>query len=505
MQKNRPSSSPSPSVDLDSLDVQVLSQALNNAFNDSSWLALLETLAPIGVADMVQLQQSTGLDRERVRTTLKRIEKCAAGGPPVLKELNETARRAGVRGRAPQIYRLEAAGAALLRLHGHADAQPSRRSEERELTHAVCTLDLRLAARQAGLKVETERALPYGSGKSIRPDNLVTLADGVLAIFETEQQADPSLLRRVSESLQNKLAYFKSPESRAVSPIIRMVLNVAPGAEFNKTLKVWRRVYGMLLHDGEVPFTLLAMPLAEFREAPDWSAQASDKRWVAVRGLDPDPKAQAAGAGSNKALATAPPSSLIYRTTHDNRLTIAALWQWFEEQAGAQRGRYPRPDPEFFEIMQIIYAASHDGQTSLLEQASMPWASLYLLERYLEMHPQLRKALNQAINRGGTAMRWNTTTMMHRMQVVIDVFLNYHGWRCNGPLKVFSAVSWENDEPHAFGVTVRISNRELLMTERDMLVPTENQKRAMEQALAWVLYALFAYAQHIHLTIAPFW
>jgi hypothetical protein len=491
--------------DMDNFDVRLLSQALDDVIIDRGWLHVLETFVHLGLVDMIQLQQTTGLDRERLRSLLKRMEKCAAGGPPILTELNQTARRAGVRGRAPQIYRLEPAGAALLQMHGWPDVHPSGRSDESEIMHAVCVLDVRLAAQQAGMKVETERTRSYDGSKSIRPDNLVSLADGTLAIFETEQQADPSLLRRVSESLQNKLAYFKSAEGGAVSPIVRMIVNAAPGPEFFKTLKVWRRVYGMLLHAGEVPFRLVAMPLAEFRELPDWSEDVSDKRWVEVRPLDPNPRPQTAGEGSNKTLVAATPKALIYRTTHDNRLTIEALWQWFQEQAGAQRSKYPRPDPEFFEVMQIIYAASHDRQTSPLEQAGMPWASLYLLERYLEMQPELRRTINQAISRGGTAMRWNPTTILHRMQVVIDAFLSYHGWRSSGPLTVISSVSWANDEPHAFGVTVRISNWELLMAEGNTLVPAESEKLAVERSLAWVLYALFAYSPHLHVTTAPFW
>jgi len=493
------------SPDMDSFDVHLLSQALDNAIADRTWLNVLEPFAHLGMADMIQLQQATGMDRERLRTLLKRIERCAAGGPPILKELNQTARRAGVRGRAPQIYRLEQAGAALLKIHGWPDVHPSGRNDEREIMHALCILDVCLAAQRAKLKVKTERVLSFGTNRSIRPDNLITLADGTLAIFESEQQADPSLLRRVSESLQNKLAFFKSEEGQSVSPIVRMIINVAPGTEFFKTLKVWRRVYGMLLHAGEVPFRLIAMPLAEFREVPDWSSDVSDKRWIEVRPLDPDSKARSAGEESNKSLVVATPKALVYRTNHDNRLTIEALWQWFQEQAGVQHAKYPRPDPEFFEIMQIIYAASHDRQNSPLEQAGVPWASLYLLERYLEMQPQLRKTLNQTINRGSTAMRWNPTTILHRMQVVIDAFLNYHGWRSNGPLAVFSSVSWANDEPHAFGVTVRISNRDILVSHDGAIIPTENEKRAKEQALAWVLYALFAYAPHLHLTTAPFW
>jgi hypothetical protein len=47
MPKTKPSTISS--VDLDAFDVQVLDQALNNAVIDRSWLALLETLAPLAV------------------------------------------------------------------------------------------------------------------------------------------------------------------------------------------------------------------------------------------------------------------------------------------------------------------------------------------------------------------------------------------------------------------------------------------------------------------------
>ncbi len=357
--------------------------------------------------------------------------------------------------------------------------------------------DVRIAAEQNYLHVVTECELAYAGKQAIRPDNLVTLSDITRAIFETEQQAIPSLLRRITESMQNKLGFYKSPESQNVSPVGRMIVNAAPGADFQKTLKVWRRVFAMLTKTSQLPFKLVAMPLAEFRELPDWSPEAQDSRWVEISSLEREIKSEMLIQNKQEILLPVP-KAFLQQSAHDIRLTLEALWFWFQEQAHTQQPQYPLPDHEFFEIMQIIYAASHNQDASPLEQAGMPWASLYLLTRYLEMHPSLRKKLGQAINRGGNAMRWNPTTILHRMQVIIDVLLGYHGWRSSGPLTAYSSTSsWSANEPHSFSVVVGITKKEILMLPTETIVPGTDQEEQVERAVAWVLWSLIAYAPYL--------
>ena len=43
------------------------------------------------------------------------------------------------------------------------------------------------------------------------------------------------------------------------------------------------------------------------------------------------------------------------------------------------------------------------------------------------------------------------------------------------------------------------------MAVDDSLVPSNNQKLAAEQALVWVLYALFAYAPYLRISTVIFW
>ena len=52
---------------------------------------------------------------------------------------------------------------------------------------------------------------------------------------------------------------------------------------------------------------------------------------------------------------------------------------------------------------------------------------------------------------------------------------------------------------------MRIRAPELLMEEEDGIVPGKGELQAAEQALAWVLWALFAYAEDLGLKRPGFW
>ena len=75
---------------------------------------------------------------------------------------------------------------------------------------------------------------------------------------------------------------------------------------------------------------------------------------------------------------------------------------------------HPRPAPVFFEVMGVIYAASHSEGMSVARRAAYPYALVYLLGKYLEMHPKLRGRLRRVLERGRETMRWNVTTILHR-------------------------------------------------------------------------------------------
>jgi hypothetical protein len=186
-------------------------------------------------------------------------------------------------------------------------------------------------------------------------------------------------------------------------------------------------------------------------------------------------------------------------------LVLTALWQDFQENVQSAQEQFPRPDPEFFRTLQLIHAASHDQELSDLEQAAMPYASIYLLDHYLTMR-NLRRTLNKSIHNGKGSLRWNPTTILHRMQVVINTFLGLHGWRADGPLFVTASMSdWQDVTQRTFGVNVKIRKPTILMFADDLVVPTRAEIEQNECALAWALWALFAYSLDLGLGRVEFW
>ena len=487
---------------------------LENDYEDGRWLVTLQLLLSTGVADVRQIRRATGLSRDQVNRLLARFEKLAPGGLLVKVPFNVP--RPGVRGRSPVVYRLGKLGAALLRANGHPHAHPCKLEDRTPIAHAQATLDVRLIALDAGLAVETERVLRYGDEQSLRPDNLVTLPSGDLALFETEQMVEWHHLRRITASVRNKVAFFRSKIGQKHSSLVRVILNLPKGREWSRTIKVWERATTTVAEEngGRLPFQMWAIPLTTFLKQPDWNEPPDRQHWESLvdpaqlPGFDPieTPASKRSKRPKPTPRASKLPAPLKRHSARDDQLILCAFWQIFQEQAPLLTGNLPRPDPVFFDVMGIIYSASHDPHADLLTQAALPHASLYLLRRYLDMHPTLRAALNKAIERGIRSMRWSVPTIFHRIQTVVAAFLKYHGWRPDGPLLVYPALSgWEDEKTQSFGLTVRIRRAELLMKAGDTVVPDREAVRQAEEALTWVLLALFAYSDDLGLKRATFW
>ena len=485
------------------LSVQSLLPALEApAFE--GWLPLLEVFLPTGVADTRQMRQATGLSRHRVARLLSRLT--ALAGEQIVARVPISVPRAHARGRAPIIYRLGPAGAALLRHHGHPEAHPCRLDTPLAVGHALFTLDVRLAALQHGLQVVTEKVLTYGEGKTIRPDNLVTLADGTQAFFETEQAADASLLPRILDTLRGRLAFFQSEEAASISPVVRILFAVARQREWQDTRAVWERAVARLMEEegAALPFQVSAMRLADFLAKPDWSDPPDARRWYVFPLPAADrplfvPSSTPSGRWPTDEQGAAP-----------QRLPLATARALLEQDlaaglADAAHAQAPHPEPEFFALMHLIYAASHGSERDHLHQTRYPHASIALLRRYLDLQPQLRDHLNQAIQRGAGVSRNSVPAVLHRMQVVIRTFLAFHGLTIS-PLLIVHPTPPDSQLPFAgqFGVRVTIAPYLVQVLERQGR-PDPDRVHAYERALAWVLWALFHHAEDIGLKQPTFW
>ncbi|MBN1921174.1 MAG: replication-relaxation family protein [Anaerolineae bacterium] len=500
-----------------------LQKALEQALPDGRWLKLLELAEPTGVATTQQMQQALSLSRDQVNRLLTRFDEIAPG--QLLVRVQETIVRPGQRGQPPVVYKLGEAGAALLRANGCPGAHVCGLTDATPIAHAIATLDVRLAALQAGLTVQTETPISYAD-TALRPDNTITLSPDKIAFFETEQAASLPVLRRIRESVQHKADFFRSTAVEGISTTVRVLINLPRGKAWDQTVGTWERATALVANDTgkDLPFKIVAIPLAEFLAKPDWG-DPPDERWESL--FDPTQTSSFASrktTASNTAeqteknTALAPvkssgnlPTTLARRTTRDDRLIMEAYWQCLIERAPtlAYTADHPRADSDFFAIMRIIYAASYPDEATPWQLALHPYASLFMLRKYMQMHPRLTDALKKAVEGRASRITWNPTTMLHRMQVTIDVFLKYHGFCNAGGLQAYPISNWSREDGSAdFRVTVDL-HPEMLIGERSDVVPLRDEVRAAERALAWVLYCLFAYSEEIGLGLRqqypPFW
>jgi hypothetical protein len=92
------------------------------------------------------------------------------------------------------------------------------------------------------------------------------------------------------------------------------------------------------------------------------------------------------------------------------------------------------------------------------------------------------------------------------MQVVVDAFLEFHGWQSNGPLIAYSYTpDYQTNGPRRLSVAVEIADPEILMSGEVALVPGKQEVEVLEKSLAWVLTAIFANTHHLGLKKPPFW
>ncbi len=471
-----------------------------------NYLPILQACVPLGLATTPQIIQASGLTREVVNGTLRKL--LAARDEqerPFLREAPLTRIYAGNKGRPPALYLLEAAGANLLRQAGGAgNVRPCNLKDPLALAHAVCLRDVYFKAQADERAPRAERELHFGDD-NIRPDVLVALNGGAKGIFEIEQEAAPPTLERLLDKVRRLAVFFAAPESRGMSPDIRILFNVSAGDEA-ATHRIWEKALAAIAAEQpeqRLPCRFWALSLMKFLNRPEWDALDSFEnlfnpallesfRAPALTTPDEVP-------GSRLTL---PPELARVRVANSvTDLTILrAYYSVFQGELAAQ-AELGADSHSFFRLTDWIYCASHYPGSPTLERAQLPLASLFLLRQYLEspLHPDLKLALEKGIQdvqhsyyRGNVVIRDRLT------HLAWDVFLRYHGFARGGPLKVFAAMPDFDDGRSDFYFRVHIANPDLLIGPDGLL--GRGAVDLAEEALAWVLESLFIYAEELGLS-----
>jgi hypothetical protein len=278
------------------------------------------------------------------------------------------------------VYLLGESGAGLLNSNGHQGILPCELSDDLSIAHALAMLSVHLGANQAGLTTYTDQYLRYGDGKHIRPDHRIVLPDSHELLIEVEQTANAKLVPRILESLANKQEFFRSEESREFLPEVRMLLNVRRGREWTRTLTVWQEACNLVAQQQNeaLLFRLLAMPLDEFLNAPEW--EKTSRRWEEPSAYIPQVERKEPKRPYEGSVSVVYPSR---RSAQDDYVILSALLERYNETRLNRLDR--QPEFAFLDLVILIYSASHSELRDFWQGVSFPDASIY--EKTAEVFP----------------------------------------------------------------------------------------------------------------------
>lgn len=479
-----------------STQIQVLDQSLGERLPNAPWQEMLEICAVTGVANSLQLQGHLDISRKQLLRILRIFKEASVGLPPLINVLDVSIPRPTTRGRPPNVYQFGESGAAILNLWNAPNARASGLEDPHAIAHALAMLHIHLAALQANKDILTDKPLHFGDDRRLRVDHRVQLPDKRWLFYEVEQDAAPKRLTRIREALTNRWDFFASPASDQTVPQVRTLFNLRRGRVYERSVKIWEQALGMLKMERgtDVPFTLLGMPIPDFLEQPEWQAELSE-RWDDLRPLSPAEKLQSSN----------PDESKTHQADPDR---LKDDWRYLENLLGELQIDPPEDaltaiPLSFFYIVDTIYEAA---KISRFQEYTLnrrpPLTAIALIRAYLERHPELKARLKQLMKIGKRRAWWRDQKVMQHMQRIIDAFLDYHGWYNRMVIWVdASVVSGGSDPMFPYRVQARLTPGlpEYLQSQGVQLQTDPSD------ALAWVLWALFAYGKRLGLGKPSYW
>ncbi len=459
-----------------------VTNALNTSMPDQVWRRVLEVFAPTHVADSIQIQEYAGLEREKFRRVMDKLQTVTAGLPPLFHILDHPIKRAGPPGRKPKIFLLGETGAKILNELGFPDAHPCHLNDDLAIAHSLAMLDVHQVAVRENISIRTDSIVNFGDQRILRPDHQIVLADGKLLIYEIEQAANHDNFGRIRQSLMNKLDFFKSAESAGFQREIRMVINLTPGgSEWNGTIQRWGRGCRALSEGEDLGFRLLALPIGEFLVNPDWTPIASS-RWLDLTVTSNSVRNNSESQQESQVSA--------YDQTHsayDDVIVVNAAAQDYKANILSTK---PSPDFGVFTLVYDIYNASHSAE-NYLAFGAIPHTSIHMLRVLMEKRADLVEKLNRGMNCGRKSE--GQALVVYHMQGVIDTFLNYYQWESGEVLRAEAVANnreWNGIGPFGILVKARVAP-----SPGDVW----GNSSEIDVALAWVLWALFKYSEQIGL------
>lgn len=458
---------------------------------------LLEPFTVRGLASTEQVAHLSGIEYKRANEQLNTLCSSSFERPAALHTV--AARLEGQTGRPTKIYLLTDEGAEVLQaLYNCANLKAPRLEDAVELAAAFAAMEVYTKARLAGYPAQVEQPLYFGGGKNnVRADVVIDSGDRQI-IFEIEQASNQGTLPRVVDKLARMHNFFLSqPAGGQIDRQVRILFNLPQND--TRTIPVWQQALRDVLSEsgGELSFELHTRRLHEFLQQPDWQGlQGFDRLQAAA--TPPVTTQPAAQDDLLSAHTGAQVDELRAVMRARQRVYLERLRQVQNQSDHALRVQ------SFFDIMVLIYSASHYRGSPVSQYGALPGESLEMLKSYL--HDQQNARMLQDLQ---VIMSWvhthNTGIMSMRngfTTLIWEGFLFHHGFGRSGSLRVDVRLPDVGEPRSDIYVDVSIG-REMLMMSQSIIHIGLRDKKLEEIALAWVLEAMMHYPQMLGLGEKP--
>lgn len=454
-----------------------------NKLDDQSDMAeVLKASQPYGLVSMTTAAVATALSSKIISTSLNHLEKLG------LIQAQPTA-KIEKKGRPEKVYCLTSNGVTWLQANGFEHATVLAMPDPLDLAHRYCQA---LVGVQSSAKVEVEKIIPLLDGRYLRFDVCIPIRTGEFQFIEVEQNLERKNMVRAIEKFRAISELFNDQASRRqYSPDVLFVFNLS-AANLPKTLNVWQDALAIVFPwDAPLPFTPRYTTIDAFVYDP------------AFENISCFPLIEKTK-GKGAYLVEASISGNLF----DARLT-PSIAKMLAELPPVQDQEVDASSPNTDQLLDLcklatrIYSPSMGSNGPTRRYSTFPHESIQMLKHFLHL-PQnagLLQALKESMvwiesRKSGLLVYRDAAT-----RLIWDVFLRYFGFGRGGALHVFVKVPDAGETFSEIKIDAHLSGA---LDPDDKIYVSSSINHGYEDALSWVLTALFTYQVELGLS-ASLW
>ncbi|MEP0805331.1 MAG: hypothetical protein HRF47_07560 [Chloroflexota bacterium] len=386
------------------------------------------------------------------------------------------------KGRPEKVYRVTQAGVDWLRENGFDDVVEMTSSDPIELAHRYCQA-LVGALTPDWTKVEFEKVFSLADGRNVRIDVVVPLADGAMQFIEIEQRLERNHLARAVEKFERLGEFFRREAGRGVyRSDVLFIFNLSAAA-LPQTLRLWQEALARAFPaQADPPFTPRCATIDTFVSNPAFTEL---ERFPLIEKRDGGAVQMSSNIGEVLDYRAAPYTKDVLAMLDEIRLEPVKLPSHEAEQLAG-----------FCEIAMNIYRRSMRKDSPTRKYAAFPHESIQALRGLL--HLPVNAGLLRELKKGYAWIESRKSGLiLYRdavTRLIWDVVMRHFGIGQEGPLKIFVGIPDLAEKASTIMIEV------ILEKSEELRLPWTSGDETYEDAISWMLTALFLYPVDLGLT-----